>query len=1138
MFLRILSFRQSLVLFFLLENIAVSNQGTPFITNIKYADNQQNFVWCIEQTHEGTMLIAGKTGFFEYDSKNWKQVETPDVAFTVKSSDYDSKIYVGGINFFGYLAPNISGVLSFHSILPEGVSDQNFTKIIETDLTVYFYSTRAVYCLETKTNSINKIFESSGNLFLGIFTVDKHVYLNIANEGLFEIRNNLLNKVPADNLLNKSIVFSDSYSKGKSIIGTDDDELLLFDGSAFSSFTISDKDILKAGILSDGLSINSEELALSTLNFGVILVNKNTGRVIKSINNDCGLPNDYVTKMFVDDDKGLWIAHNCGISRVDNRLPISNYSSYHGLTNNVSTVCFWNNKLYAATSTGVFALDSITRYSSKEILERVPIKSSMESNISNEKQTNGRDKSPEIKAQNHDGEKKSKKGFFKRLFAKSDSKSSDMENSAQESEISTIQTKKSIENTGSKNQFEQLKYNKYTIKSKDFKYSQLQLINRKCRQLVPTSNKLLAVTDATIYGIDKLNKVQEIFSNVHIYSVQISCFQKETLYIAAEEGIYKGSFNSSQWELVISSFGNSTITDFIEIDRNTVLLACADEIIVYSSPDGKTSILNVPNPYSERVTFKAVNSHKYLFVGNTLYEINLQTDGKLLVSKIKDVTISNTFTNQQDNLWIKNEENSYVYFGDKKFDNKISSFLNSFDNITEIQIDNNGDIWIIDNNETIFKINAAEFQNFKADIGVIIANVKTKSGKNLVMDKAKVRYSDNALTFEVVSPFFVQPNSTQYQYIIEGLMNDWSGWSTNNTISVPFLPPGKYTFKVRARNLFGDISEIESYSFKIVPPFWRTIYFYLVCIALLAYAIYLWQRQKTQRHIREKELLQQKVKERTLELELKNKSITDSIVYAERIQKGILPADDLLNSYLKEYFVLYEPRNIVSGDFYWISHKEKITYVVAADCTGHVVPGAFLSMLRIAYLNEIIRKVSINTTAADILEMLRERITKLFSQDTFITNDGIDIALLKIDSDTKTIQYSGAYNPLYQVTSVNNCQIVSENIAAKNNRNCLVVYKADKFHVGKAVRNLRKYTNHIIPYAPEDTFYIFSDGFVDQFGGIDDSKFMYGPFKNILLEISDNPMNEQKQAMLNHFKNWKGENEQTDDILIWGLKPL
>lgn len=1114
-----------------------SNDGTPYITNIKYIDNQQNFVWCVEQTFRGTMLVAGKTGLLEFDSENWSLIEVPNIAFALKTSENNSLIYVGGRNFIGYLSLNINGLLSYNSLISDSLSQGNFNKIIETKTNIFFYSTHSIVCIEKATKKIIKTWKAGNNLYLGIFNTGSAVYLNIVNEGLFEIRNTELVKINADKILNKSIVFCAKYSDEKSLIGTDDGDLFLFNGSRFEDYTINDQEFINTGILSDGVFIDENNLALSTMNFGVLIVDKKIGKTRNTINYNGGLPNDFIMDLCVDSQNGLWMAHSMGLSRIDTRLPMTNFSSYPGLTSSIVSINYWNDKLFAATSNGVFILDSINRYTSKEIFERVPVKSSPVNRTISADNKELEKAGTEIAIQEPD--KKQRKGFLKRLFTKEESKGTDMEKSDQNKNLVNAKDAESIKTLEPEQKYEYLKYNQYSLKSKDYSFNQLSLINKKCKQLIPLGNQLIAVSDANLYSIDRNNDVREIFNTSHIYAVVKSKYNNNQIYVVTENGIYQGVLNKSKWEfnITVENTVNFNMTDVIEVDKNNLLIAIADDIVLYSLENDSTSIPNIYNPYSERIKFKTVNDKKYLLVGEALYSIYFLKGKEITFERIDGISIINSIASQDDNLWIRTESNSFRYFGKAQMPDKIFSFLSVFENVADIQIDNKGNIWVVDNFENIYKLNTSDFEKYNPSISVIIKEIKTQSGEFLPRQNVKLNYSDNALTFEVVSPSYLKFNSSQYQYIIEGLMNSWSDWSNENIISVPFLPPGSYTFKVKAKNLFGEISEIEHFEFKITPPFWRTIYFYVFCILLVVLGFHYRQKYKLRMHIQEKEILQQKVKERTIELEMKNKSITDSIIYAERMQRGILPTHDLIKSYLKEFFILYNPKNYVSGDFYWISKNDETTYIVAADCTGHGVPGAFMSMLGIAYLNEILSKTSANTSAAEILEKLRERIINLFSQETFITNDGIDLALLIIDSTNKKVQYAGAYNPLYQITTEDNNLVDKDKVEGTRDGNILLVYKADKFHVGKASRNFRKFTNHIIPYYENDTFYIFSDGYVDQFGGIEDSKFMFGPFRNLILEIADKPMETQKEILQKRLDEWKGETEQTDDILIWGLKP-
>lgn len=249
--------------------------------------------------------------------------------------------------------------------------------------------------------------------------------------------------------------------------------------------------------------------------------------------------------------------------------------------------------------------------------------------------------------------------------------------------------------------------------------------------------------------------------------------------------------------------------------------------------------------------------------------------------------------------------------------------------------------------------------------------------------------------------------------------------------------------------------------------------------------------------------------------------ITDSIHYASRIQAAVLPPQEFINKILPHnYFILYKPRDIVSGDFFWISQKENKTVITVADCTGHGVPGAFMSMLGISFLNEIVNANNV-LDANMILNELRDHVIKALHQtgESGENKDGMDIALCVIDFDRKKLQFSGAYNPLYLIRNKE-----------------LLHFKADKMPIGIYFKGDQSFTNQEIEFQKGDTIYVFSDGYVDQFGGEKNSKFKSKQFKELLVNIQIKSMTEQKEILDQTIEKWKGENEQIDDILVMGIK--
>lgn len=272
--------------------------------------------------------------------------------------------------------------------------------------------------------------------------------------------------------------------------------------------------------------------------------------------------------------------------------------------------------------------------------------------------------------------------------------------------------------------------------------------------------------------------------------------------------------------------------------------------------------------------------------------------------------------------------------------------------------------------------------------------------------------------------------------------------------------------------------------------------------------------------------LEQTVEKRTAEIvkqkeiiEAKNQSITESINYAKRIQQAALPATDDIKKVLPESFILFRPRDIVSGDFYWFREKEHKIILTAVDCTGHGVPGAFMSLIGNDILHELIDARGL-TEPDKILNELHHGVRRALRQDDNNSREGMDMAFCVFDKKEKTISFSGARNPL---------------ICIRNNE--MEVIKGDRQAIGGTQRERdRHFTKHVISIESETMIYIFSDGYQDQFGGEKGSKFMSKRFKELLFEIHKEDITKQYEILTKTLDDWKGDNAQIDDILVIGIR--
>ena len=404
-----------------------------------------------------------------------------------------------------------------------------------------------------------------------------------------------------------------------------------------------------------------------------------------------------------------------------------------------------------------------------------------------------------------------------------------------------------------------------------------------------------------------------------------------------------------------------------------------------------------------------------------------------------------------------------------------------------------------------------------------------KTPNNISKPINKINYNLNVLNFVFSNPYYNNEDKILYQYKLIGFDEEWSNWSADNFKSYTNLFEGKYKFLVRAKNVFGQVSEMGSFTFSISPPWYRTILAYILYLILIVLSIYLLIRIYTRR-LREANLrLEQIVQERTSEvvkqrdeIQEKNYLITESIEYAKTIQEAIITSDEYMNNLFSEIFVYFKPKDIVSGDFYW-AYKAKSNKIfwVAADCTGHGVPGAFMTMIGISLLNEIIIEKEIEETN-EILDMLRDSVIKTLNKNIDLNSDekmrnGMDIALCCWDLNKNELSFSGANNPMY---------------VFRNGE--IIEFKADKQPIG-IYKKITPFNKHTFELQKGDKIYTFSDGYADQMNE-EENRFKIMNLKKAIIEIGNESASIQKDFFSNTYENWKGNYEQMDDVVLIGVK--
>ena len=407
-----------------------------------------------------------------------------------------------------------------------------------------------------------------------------------------------------------------------------------------------------------------------------------------------------------------------------------------------------------------------------------------------------------------------------------------------------------------------------------------------------------------------------------------------------------------------------------------------------------------------------------------------------------------------------------------------------------------------------------------------IAFSGVKEYKNYPLN-LELPYQKNHLTFHFTAIDWYAPHKIQYSYLMDGLNINWSRPSNEAKADYRNLPYGTYTFKLIAIGASGEWSEPFEYEFTIHAPWWHTWGArtgYAVAVLMLIFGFV---RSRTAKlKARQKELEEEvdiatkEIREQKKVVELAHKEITDSINYAERIQRSFLATDELLNNNLKDYFVFFQPKDVVSGDFYWAGKLKNGNFaMVNADSTGHGVPGAIMSILNISSIEEAVKEGS--TAPQEIFNKTRKFIIERLKKDGSPEGgkDGMDASIICFDFEKNKFKYTAALNPIWIIRDGK-----------------LIEIKPERMPIGKHYKDNTPFVGGEFEMQKEDQIYTLTDGFHDQFGGPKGKKFMIKKMREYVLSISNLTMEEQHQKINEAFTNWKGEMEQVDDVCVIGVR--
>jgi serine phosphatase RsbU (regulator of sigma subunit) len=1080
-----------LILFYLIFYLPVflfsqKPEGTPFIKN--YTPNEYNAStdnWAIAQDQRGVMFFGNASGVLEYDGIKWRLIPVSNNSL-VRSIAIDSSgiVYVGAVGEFGFLSPNEKGFMSYHSLLNKlPPNERDFADVWKTYITstgIYFQTFTKLIRI---TNNSIKIWKPETSFHFSFF-VNNELYINEREKGLKRIVGNDLQLVNGGSYFSSLRIYSmlPHPVNDKIIIATREKGLLLLNtkptvkDTAIQLLNAEADNYLIHDHVYDGVMLNNGRYAFATLKNGVFITD-HYGNIIQILNKESGLQENIVKAVNVDNRQNLWIALGKGIAHAEISSPLSSLDDAQGLNGSVQDIIKFNNSLYIATSLGVF----------KAVNDHfVPVEGVASQTWSLHR------------------------FIFKRdtfLLAASETGLYKIEN-----------TSSSLLQEGFGYVIYQSKMNPERIFiGGNNGFSSIRLENKEW------------LNEGYMKGIE--NEIRSIAED-----------QKGNLWLGTPfEGLIRINFDTT-----------------MNISKNSFTASWKSKykIQLYDTAAGLPSMkYNIPYHFKNKMIFATTkgiyefDEMKQAFFAFPFLGRDVQQH-QVYRFVPKDSTTIWLFTvTSMNETWIAYQHN----------DNSYSRYSQPFGKTRENEIhaifpDENGITWLggpdglLRYDENIKKDFSQAFYSHirKVIIGkdsLIFGGsfYETRDSINYPalsqpeQLKPTINYTFNSLRFEYSTTSFGDEKSNEFNIYLEGFDEEWSGWSTKNLKEYTNLKEGNYIFHLKAKNIYGTESIESTYEFRILPPWYRTVSAYIAYVILFICFIYLLVQLSIRRLKKTKTQLENTVRERTAEVvkqkeeieiqkqivEHKNKDITDSINYAQRIQRALLASDQLLKNNLPEHFIFFQPKDIVSGDFYWASKLSNGQFaLVTADSTGHGVPGAIMSMLNISCLNEAINGQKL-AAPNEILNYTRSKIIEHLANDGSAEGgkDGMDCSLISLDLKQNQLTYSAANNPVWIVRNKE-----------------LLEFVPNKMPVGKHDNDSVSFTQHVIELQKGDVIYTLTDGLPDQFGGPKGKKFMYKQLKELLVSISKHSMNEQSDILRLAINNWKGGLEQIDDICVIGVR--
>jgi ligand-binding sensor domain-containing protein len=777
---------------------AHSQTGNYFLSHYTPPDKKLDPIcYAMVQDARGIMYFANRSGVLEFDGKSWRLAATAFPIYTLTTTK-DGHIFAGGLSGFGRIDFS-KGEFSFVDLAGTDAEAKGIIASAANDHFVYWLTEANIFSYERAIQKVQKlIVPDKENSFKKLFMMGDKVYVTTENGTLYSLKENAL-KASQFNADFGDLVFTHSVNK-KTLVGTSLSAVYVVSGDQIQPVPVKEQDFLQANGLVGGTWVTDELIALGTLRGGVIFVNINSGETQEITNYYTGLPDNEVFAIYGDGQQGVWVAHEYGVTRISPTLPFRTFTHYPGLRGNVLSAYSHRGQLYVGTSLGLFKLIKDLQYEDQVYYV-----------TSSKRIATSPEPAPSASVPASETKPSQKKGIFskKKKAATSEAAPTTKEPRSTEAVYQELTTKE--------------KKTRRVLKSLQYAFAKVNGVEGKVTHLAESSGQLVAG------GLGGLYLISDLTARTISAAPISTLYQSKTL-----NQLFIGTYDERMecYDLAKGTAKSVPLPDSVR-DHFTHIFEDRLENVWFCGRKGivkleylENELSNVDeiffdNPTDDETVGLAVGTDVYIVSGGKFYQYN---SAKNVFSPYDSLPDTRKCLASAGLFWFNDGQQWRTIDGLLSKKLKMD-WLDLFADLRFLSLDDSGNgMWVIASNNELYHFTPAQSKtvtphplSFKLAQG---EDVKVSGGKKLEVKES------GFLSFQFIQPEYWGTSTTQYRYWLKGLTKQWSPWTYDNAVPIPYLPSGNYSVEVESRDLFGEVRHLETIQVRVLPPYWKTPWFY------------------------------------------------------------------------------------------------------------------------------------------------------------------------------------------------------------------------------------------------------------------------------------------------------------------------